>query len=153
MEKRTIYDKKLFNFPLRSEKLNLQTVVDCILINSAERIAVPMQFKYGKAPSCLYKTMKYQIVAEALLIEECLGFSCPYGLVKFLPEGRTFRTELGVEQKQELLSQLTEISDVVRFERYPCGPRTQNFCTDCCYRGKVCGGFDGWVRREHGRRI
>ncbi len=142
MEKRLTYDKKLFNLPLHSPKHNLQTVVDCILIDSKENMAIPMQFKRGKAPSCLYRTMKFQLVAEALLIEECLGFSCPFGLVKFLPEEKTLRTEIGFEQKEELKYQLCKINDVVRSEMYPEGPKTQNFCTDCCYFNKICQGYE-----------
>ncbi|OIO20999.1 CRISPR-associated protein Cas4 [Candidatus Micrarchaeota archaeon CG11_big_fil_rev_8_21_14_0_20_47_5] len=145
MVKRICYDKKLFNLPLYSPRMNLQTVADCVLIDTKEKLAVPMQFKHGKTPSCLYRTMKYQLVAEALLIEECLGLSCPYGLVKFLPEETTLRTEIDEIQKQKLKEQLESINNVVRFERYPDGPRTRNYCGDCWYHGKVCTGFDGKI--------
>jgi len=143
MEKRIFYNRKLFNLPLYSSKLNLQTVIDCVLMNTHEKIAVPMQFKRGKAPPCLYRTMKYQLVAEALLIEDAFGFTCPYGLVKFLPEERTMRAETGAEEKETLKTQLREISDVLGEETFPRGPRTKNFCTDCCYHRKICNGFEG----------
>ncbi|MCX8175254.1 MAG: CRISPR-associated protein Cas4 [Candidatus Micrarchaeota archaeon] len=141
MVKALYYDRKLFNLPLYSPRLNLQTRVDCVLMNTRDRIAVPMQFKHGKAPSCLYRTMRYQLVAEAMLIEEEFGFSCPYGLVKFLPEEKTIKTNINIKDKEELVWQVEKISNIIRFEQYPEGPRTKNYCTDCCYYRKICGGY------------
>jgi len=142
MVKRIEYNRKLFNLPLHSSKLNLQTVIDCVLINTYAKIGIPMQFKHGRAPPCLYRTMKYQLIAEAMLIEECFGLTCPYGLVKFLPEERTMRLEIDEAKKEELKKQLGEICSMVEGENYPSGPRTRNFCTDCCYHDRLCHGFE-----------
>lgn len=46
--------------------------------------AYPIQVKYSIKPRVLYRTQKFQLVMEALLIEEQIGYKIPYGLIKFL---------------------------------------------------------------------
>lgn len=126
---------KMYDVYLASEKLGIHTRVDCILIDEARKLAWPLQVKWAKKPRKLYKTQRLQVLLEAALIEEQLGFNVPNGFIKFLKTGEVVK--INTQNKAELLQVLAEINRIGSEEEFPKQTEFEKRCDDCCYR-KMC---------------
>lgn len=116
---------------------NRNPVLDLLLIDEVEGIAIPMQFKNTFSPSKLYQGQKMQILLEAVMVEKELKLKVPYGLVKFIQDSRIFRVDTYDWRKDQLKRNLEEIKNVVRKEQLPAPTEFKRRCVDCCFR-RIC---------------
>lgn len=128
------YLPKLYNVYLASQKYSFATKIDCVTINSVKKEAYPIQVKYSVKPEILYRTQKFQIIMEAMLIEERLGYKVPYGFVKFLKSGDFVKVWINEKLKQELLQIFGEIERIIREEKLPKPTPHKKKIIDSCYR-------------------
>ena len=128
---------KKFGMYLISEKLGLKTKLDSIMFNYSKHEAYPIQAKYSYRPKAIYATQKNQLLMESLLIEDALGYSSPYGFIRFLKSGDLVKLNLG--DKHNLLSMLSEIKHMVNNESFPKPTSYKKRCIDCCYKDKCWG--------------
>ena len=127
--------RKVFDITLKSENLGLITKTDCILFDDRKKEAYPISIKYAKRPNAIYRTMKNQLLLEAVLIEEQLGYKVNYGFIKFMLSGGTVKVWL--DKKEQFLSLLQSIKTIATKEILPQKTKYPKCCTDCCYR-KLC---------------
>lgn len=128
------YLPKIYGAYLASEKLGFATKLDCIAIDKEKSEAYPIQIKYGSRPKVLYRTQKFQIVMEAMLIEERLGYKVSYGFVKFLKSGDFVKVWVTEKLKTELLQIFEEIERIIREEKLPKSTLHKKKRTDSCYK-------------------
>ncbi|MEM2875064.1 MAG: CRISPR-associated protein Cas4 [Candidatus Hadarchaeales archaeon] len=124
--------KKLYDVYLYSNKMNIGTRVDCVAINEVKKEAYPIQIKYSSRPSKIYKTQKLQLLLEAKLIEEIMGYSTPLGFIKFLKTDDL--VPVNVKNRSELDTAICDIKKFIHTEVFPDPTRYKRRCVDCCYR-------------------
>ncbi len=125
---------KIYDVYLTSSKYKISTKVDCVAINKKLHEAYPIQVKYSSKPKFLYLSQKFQVIMEALLIEERLGYKVPFGFVKFLKSGDFIRVRITKALKDELLKIFNEIESIIQSERLPKGTRNKRKAIDNCYK-------------------
>ncbi|MBI2546942.1 MAG: CRISPR-associated protein Cas4 [Candidatus Aenigmarchaeota archaeon] len=128
---------KLFKAHLVSERLGIKTIVDSIMIDKEKNEAYPIQAKYSYRPPKLFRGQINQLLMEALLIKECLGYNVPFGFIKFLKSGDLVKVNLS--NKKDVLELLNEVRDVIEGERFPKATVYKKRCIDCCYKSKCWG--------------
>jgi|Deesub1362A_J573_1020465.scaffolds.fasta_scaffold00151_79 CRISPR-associated exonuclease Cas4 len=121
---------KRYSVRLSSRKYHFNTMVDCIILDNSK--AYPIEFKYSLKPKYLYNTHKYQLVAQAMAIEEELGKIVPYGYIKYV-DGSTARVSITQKLKEKVANILLEMEDIIRFERLPKETSSKKRCNSCFY--------------------
>lgn len=110
---------KEYDIYLESEQLQAATRIDCIIFDTARKRAYPLEFKYSRAPKKLYERQIYQLVLEAILIEEFYGYSVNFGYMKFLVDDKLKKISITKELKTNMVNILQKIRDIIEEERYP----------------------------------
>lgn len=126
--------EKFYDIYLASSKYNFATKLDCIAIDKAKNKAYPIQAKYSSRPRILYRSQKFQIVMEAMLVEERLGYKVPYGFVKFLKSGDFVKVIITEKLKNELLQTFGEIESIITEEKLPKPTPYKKKMMDNCYK-------------------
>lgn len=122
---------KKYNVSLETDEY--ATKADCILINEKFKEAYPLQLKYAKMPICkYYKTMKLQLMFEAMLIEKVTKYNVPYGYIKYELSGDLVRVSL--EDKTELYETIEKVKEIMQKEIYPATTKYNKRLIDNCYR-------------------
>ena len=129
--------RKMYNVRIESEKYELMTLADCIIFDDDKKEAYPIQAKYSFKPRKIYISQKYQLMLEALLIEENFNSKVPFGFIKFLKSDEIVKVDL--ENKEEILVVAENIRNIIKSELLPERTPYIKRCKDCCYRG-VCWG-------------
>lgn len=108
------------------------TNVDCILINEKAKEAYPLQRKYSKKPACgYYRTMKLQLMFEAMLIEKIIKYKVPYGYIKY--ELTNDLVKVNLEDRQELFEIINQIKTLLSNETIPAATKYKKRLVDNCY--------------------
>lgn len=128
------YLPKMYDAYLASQTYGFATKLDCIAVDNARGQACPIQVKYSNKPRVLYRTQKFQIVMEAMLIEEKMGYKVPFGFVKFLKSGDFVKVWVTAKLKSELLQIFGEIESIIREEKLPKPSPHKKKMIDSCYR-------------------
>lgn len=109
------------------------TKVDCLLINEKLNEAYPLQLKYAKKPLCgFYKTMKLQLLFEAMLIEKVLGYRVPYGYIRYALSNDLVKVQL--EERSELYEVIEKVRNILQSEIFPPATKYKKRLVDNCYR-------------------
>lgn len=125
---------KIYDVYLSSSKHRIATKIDCVALDKDKAQAYPIQVKYSIKPRALYKTQTFQLVMEALLIEEELGYKVPFGYVKFLRSGDFVKVKITQKLKEELLKIFGEIESIIQSEKLPKGTKDKKKAIDNCYK-------------------
>ncbi|MBI4399756.1 CRISPR-associated protein Cas4, partial [Candidatus Micrarchaeota archaeon] len=128
---------KLYNLSLGSKELNFRTVLDCLLIDKDKSEAFPIEYKNTKKPEKLYRTFRIQVLAESLLVTECLGYSVPFAFIKFEQTGDMVKVPITNNELEEVKQVIREINHLIENEIMPQPTPYIKRCMDCCF-WKVC---------------
>ncbi len=128
---------KQFRVSLVSENFGIKTIADAVMFDSDKGEAYPIQAKYSFKPDKIYKSQRNQLLMEALLIEESLGYRVPFGFIKFLKSGDL--TKVLLNDKMIVLGLFGKIREIIGKEAFPKPTIYKRRCVDCCY-GKSCWG-------------
>ena len=131
---------KEFKVSFVSEELGIKTIADSIIINKSKSEAYPLQIKYSFRPKILYETQKNQLFMEALLIEQQLNYTVPFGFIKFLKSNDVIK--VSTKRKESVLGVFDKIRNIVKNEEFPPPTKYLKRCVDCCYNNKCWG--DAW---------
>ena len=126
--------KRLYDVTLFSDKLKAVTKTDCILIDENANEAYPIQIKFSKKPIMIYKSQRYQLFFEALLIEEQFGYNVPFGFIKFTLSKDLVKIDLN--NKTHVLDVISDLREIISKENFPPATKYRKRCVDCCYRKK-----------------
>lgn len=126
--------RKLYNVFLASDKYRIATKLDCVAFHESSKEAYPIQVKYSLKPKTLYRTQKFQVIMEAVLIEEKLGYKVPYGYVKFLRSNDFVKVRVTKQLKKELLQIFSDLESIIQSEKLPKETKDKKKAIDNSYR-------------------
>ncbi|MCL4387456.1 CRISPR-associated protein Cas4 [Patescibacteria group bacterium] len=128
------YLPKIYNVYLASKENGFATKIDCVAIDKERKEAYPIQIKYSFKPQALYRTQKFQLVMEAMLIKERLGYKVPYGFIKFLKSSDFVKVWITDEFCLHFLQIFSEIKSIIKEEKLPRPTPYKKKMIDSCYK-------------------
>lgn len=136
--------ERRFHVPLRSERLGLSGVLDLLIESPAGRF--PVEYKVTSGGPAL--NHKYQLVAYALLVEDCLGGVVRSGFLYLAPRRELVEVPVTDNARLHTRRLLGAIRRLVREGRLPAVRHRFARCRDCEFLN-YCGDVD----RPGGSRI
>ena len=128
-------DKRI-DVSLVSERYSLRGRVDEVLFFE-DGTAAPLDFKFASDPGVIYRTLRFQSVIYAMLIQE--HFHCPVhrGFVVYTRSNNVVRIiEFTADDFQQVGSILSEMLKIIHTGHLP-RRAPPGRCSDCCYR-RIC---------------
>ncbi|MGF3495899.1 MAG: CRISPR-associated protein Cas4 [Methanothrix sp.] len=125
--------EKLFRVELMSQSLGLRGVLDYLV--KTEKELIPVDYKFGYSNNgAAYLNHKYQLVAYALLVEDCFRATVRRGFIHYSRERLNVRIDITDELRRRTMKTIMEIRRIVEDETEPTHSRNPARCTDCEYR-------------------
>jgi len=129
--------KRLF-VQLSSARLGLQGVLD-LLVRTGRGEWVPVDYKMMVSDKGrVWMDHKYQLVAYALLVEECFGGLVRRGFVNYIPEDLVVGVEITPSMKVHVKRVLGHIKRIIREEMLPPIRVAKHKCTGGCGHKQIC---------------
>ncbi len=129
--------ERRFHVPLRSERLGLSGVLDLLIESPAGRF--PVEYKVTSGGPAL--SHKYQLVAYALLVEDCLGGVVRSGFLQLAPRRGLIEVPVTDDARLHTRRLLGAIRRLVREGRLPVVRHRFARCRDCEFLN-YCGDVD-----------
>ena len=119
--------KMYFNIAVQLEKFNIHGVADCYLA-TADKI-YPVEFKlYGTKPT---KSQIYQTIAYGLAIADMQQKQFDTAFILFEKKGKTHKISVDKKLKQQVISQVQQILNMLQEGNKPDSSASQQQCTQC----------------------
>lgn len=133
------YIQKYFNVYLSDPKLGLVGLIDYFEFDGKD--AYPVEIKSGNIPpKGLEKPHKYQVAAQAMLIESNFDFIVNRVKIFYSKFKKIIEYPINLEKKLELLRILEKINDLISNEKIPNPTSDRGKCVDCECRN-YCDNF------------
>ncbi len=128
--------QKYYNLYLTDAKLGLVGLIDYFEFDGQE--AFPVEIKSGNPPSeGLVTPHKYQIIAQAILIEKNFKFLVKKGRIYYVKHQKVIDYPLEIEDKLKVIKIIRKIQKLLTTESIPEPTEDIGKCKDCEYR-KYC---------------
>jgi len=122
--------ERRFHVSLQAPLLGLAGVLDMLVI-SPER-SFPVEFKY--TDQRLNMNAKCQLVAYAMIVEECLGKPVECGFIYRIQKQDVTAIPVSLELRQKIPHALTGMREIIEREQMPDPPRQRGRCVECEFR-------------------
>jgi CRISPR-associated exonuclease Cas4 len=126
--------ERIFGLRLHSPGRGLTGIVDMVLRDG--RLYYPVEFKHSRRDG--FHNHKLQLVAYAVLIEEVLGGTSPFGFIHNSWTGRTYQVEFTSSLRAEFEVALIALRKMIAEQRLPEPTPNRAKCRDCEFRN-WCG--------------
>ncbi|MHA1196692.1 MAG: CRISPR-associated protein Cas4 [Candidatus Helarchaeota archaeon] len=127
---------KYYNIYLTDPQINLVGVIDYFEFDGKE--AYPVEIKTGKVPkNGVEKRFKYQIVAQAILIEKNFNFLVKKAKIAYTKEKKVIEIPITIDDKIKVMEIIREIQKIIKNEEIPPPTKDKAKCVDCECR-KYC---------------
>ena len=125
--------KRIFNLPLYSKRLRLGGLLDMAieLRKGNLREYYPVEFKYTR--NKIQQNHKYQLVAYAMLLEDCYKRPVRGGFIYTIPDKEIQLLTITDNMRIYVKKIIGAINNIVKMERFP-EPRSLRRCRDCEYK-------------------
>jgi CRISPR-associated exonuclease Cas4 len=122
--------ERLFNFPLHSDQLGLQGVVDMVIhvTSCAGEQWIPVDHKLSKKAGSHFRR---QLTAYALMLEETCQKPVPFGFLYLIPTKKAVKVNFNPRLKEETLALVSEIRGTIHDQRMPPGANKRRQCLQC----------------------
>lgn len=117
-----------FNVALKSERLGLHGICDCVLFGEAQ--CYPIEFKLGKY-NLRQRGTQVQLAAYALLCEEQFGLAVKQGFVINPRELKPHRIFIDIEQREYVKQIVSEIQNNCQKAIMPDSSASEAQCSQC----------------------
>ncbi len=122
---------RYYNLRLENPYFRLYGLLDVVEVKGNE--IYPVDRKTGKAPEQgVYRPHRFQLVAQAFLIEANFGKDVSKSVIEYSEEGRREVT-ISIKDKLDLIKILDEMRQVVSHEKLPTPTAHVKKCEDCEY--------------------
>lgn len=126
-----------FDVPLASEKLQVRGIADEVLTLDDGSMA-PFDYKYAKAPTKTYRTLKFQAVLYGMLIEEVFETRVDRGFICYTRSNyKIVEVKITARARKQALKIVQEVIGVIEDGFLPAATSVKSRCVDCCYRN-IC---------------
>ncbi|MEM3665426.1 MAG: CRISPR-associated protein Cas4, partial [Candidatus Jordarchaeales archaeon] len=126
-----------FSMYLFSERLGIAGVVD--YFDYGGGVIVPVEVKFG-GRGRIYAGHYLQLVAEALLLEDCFGVNIERGIIEYPDEGLRRDVKITIRAKVKVLRILDDIREILEDEKLPPPSWSRAKC-EACEVYVVCRGI------------
>ncbi len=122
---------------IASKKNHIKGIVDEVLFLE-DGTAAPLEYKFAEYKDKVFKTYKFQLVLQALLIKENYNIEVNRAYLCFTRSNSLVKemeiTSTDFKKAEKIIE---EILDIVQKGLYPKTSRSSRKCVDCCYRN-IC---------------
>ncbi len=123
--------RRRYGINLHSRRYGMNTRIDCVLVDDERGCAYPVEFKSTTKPGVLYKTHRYQVVMQALIVEEVMGMTVPCGYLKYLTDNSLTRVATTRKIREEVTEAVREMEEIIKNERIPGPTPYKKRCVNC----------------------
>jgi CRISPR-associated exonuclease Cas4 len=129
--------KKEMNVFMASKEHHIKGIADEVLFLD-DGTAAPFEYKYAEFKDEIFKTYKYQLVLQALMIRENYAVEVKRGFICFTRSNNRIETvDLTSKDFDRGIEIVEEILEIIDKGFYPTKSKYKNKCIDCCY-GTIC---------------
>jgi CRISPR-associated exonuclease Cas4 len=122
--------ERIFNLYLCSPARGLTGIIDMALKDG--NCYYPVEFKHSRRD--YFNNHKMQLTAYAVLLEDALGATVPFGFIHNSWSGRTYKIDFPDALRADLDMALNAIRQMIQAERLPEPTPQRAKCTDCEFR-------------------
>ena len=122
--------ERKFHVSLQADALGLSGVLDMLIITQEQ--AFPVEFKHTLQR--LNMNAKCQLVAYAVIVEECLGKPVECGFIYRIQKRDVTAILVSPELRQKVSHALANMREIIVQERMPDPPRQRGKCVECEFR-------------------
>ena len=119
-----------FHVQMQAESLGLTGVIDMLIIT--KEMAFPVEYKYTDQRINL--NAKYQLVVYGMMAEEFLESIVDCGFIYRIPKKSITTIPINPLLRQNVLSSLDDIREMITRERMPTPTRQRGKCVECEFR-------------------
>ena len=127
--------KKLFRVPLRSQRLMMKGVLDCLIITPNEYI--PIEYKVARKPKKVPLNHKYQITAYALLVEDTFNTIIRKTYIYYQENDKIVKINITDSLRKGISKVICELNEIINYEKEPLVRPSPPICK-ACLLNKVC---------------
>jgi len=122
---------------IASKKNHIKGIVDEVLFLE-DGTAAPLEYKFAEYKDKVFKTYKFQLVLQSLLIRENYNIDVNRAYICFTRSNSLVKEiEITSSDFKKAEKIIEEILDIVQKGLYPKTSRSSRKCVDCCYRN-IC---------------
>jgi CRISPR-associated exonuclease Cas4 len=122
---------------IASKQNHIKGIVDEILFLE-DGTAAPLEYKFAEYKDKVFKTYKFQLVLQALMIKENYNIEVNRAYLCFTRSNSLVKEiEISASDYKEAEKIIEEILDIVQKGLYPKTSKSSSKCVDCCYRN-IC---------------
>ena len=122
---------------IASKQNHIKGIVDEVLFLE-DGTAAPLEYKFAEYKDKVFKTYKFQLVLQALLIRENYKIEVNRAYLCFTRSNSLVKEiEVSASDFKKAKEIIEEILDIVQKGLYPKTSKSSNKCVDCCYRN-IC---------------
>ena len=122
---------------LASKQHHIKGIIDEVLFLE-DGTAAPLEYKFAEYKDKIFKTYKFQLVLQALLIRENYSIEVNRAYLCFTRSNSLVKEiEITSSDFKKAEKIIEEILDIVQKGLYPKTSRSSSKCVDCCYRN-IC---------------
>ncbi|WP_240664376.1 CRISPR-associated protein Cas4 [Methanosarcina sp. MSH10X1] len=129
--------RKESNVFIASKERHIKGIVDEVLFLE-DGTAAPLEYKFAEYKEKVFKTYKFQLVLQALLIRENYNIEVNRAYICFTRSNSLVKEiEITTTDLKKADKIIQEILDIIQKGLYPKTSRSSRKCVDCCYRN-IC---------------
>lgn len=122
---------------IASKQHHIKGIVDEVLFLE-DGTAAPLEYKFAEYKDKIFKTYKFQLVLQALLIRENYNIEVNRAYICFTRSNSLVKEmEISTSDFKKAEKIIEEIIDIIQKGLYPKTTRSSRKCVDCCYRN-IC---------------
>ncbi|MDD3246493.1 MAG: CRISPR-associated protein Cas4 [Methanosarcina sp.] len=122
---------------IASKQHHIKGIVDEVLFLE-DGTAAPLEYKFAEYKDKIFKTYKFQLVLQALLIRENYNIEVNRAYLCFTRSNSLVKEmEISASDFKKAEKIIEEIIDIIQKGLYPKTTRSSRKCVDCCYRN-IC---------------
>lgn len=132
--------KRYFGYNVHSEKYHFSGKIDILIDTFAQTGQRYFPVECKDTDNEVHNSMKYQLAAYALAIEEQFHSPVDQGFIYIIPEDKVYAIEFTKEEREYVIKIISSIRNIIEHEYYP-HPRSRKRCLACEYV-RYCNDYD-----------
>jgi CRISPR-associated exonuclease Cas4 len=122
---------------IASKQNHIKGIVDEVLFLE-DGTAAPLEYKFAEYKDKIFKTYKFQLILQALMIRENYNIGVNRAYICFTRSNSLVKEmEITTSDFKKAEKIIEEILDIVQKGLYPKTSKSSSKCVDCCYRN-IC---------------
>lgn len=122
---------------IASKENRIKGIVDEVLFLE-DGTAAPLEYKFAEYKDKIFRTYKYQLILQALMIKENYGLDVKRGYICYTRSNSLVKQiDFKPSDFKKAVEIIVGVIDIIEKGVYPKATRSSMKCIDCCYRN-IC---------------